>query len=105
MEKFCNEDIFKIAATQSGEDMNCREEDFFRKENVIVPFALGKNAKKYYKEPITCNFISYGNNVVASVTDEVKELVTEYLGKFEFYHCFETPNMHWQNDRRMKVGT
>ena len=99
-----NEDIIKITAVQSAADMNCREEDFFRDENVIVPFALGKNAKKYYKEPITCNFISYGNNIVASVTDEVRELVTEYLGKFEFYHCFETPNMHWLNDRLMKMG-
>ena len=33
MEKFCNEDILKIAATQSGEGMNCREKDFFRDEN------------------------------------------------------------------------
>ncbi|MBR1743591.1 MAG: GNAT family N-acetyltransferase [Lachnospiraceae bacterium] len=104
MEKFCNEDILKIAAVQSAEDMNCREEDFFRDENVIVPFSLGKNAKRYYKEPITCNFISYGNNIVSSVTDEVRELVTEYLGKFEFYHCFETPNMHWLNDRLMQMG-
>ena len=104
MEKFCNEDILKIAAVQSGADLNCREEDFFRGENVIVPFALGQNAKKYYKEPITCNFVSYGNNIVASVTDEVRELVMEYLGKFEFYHCFETPNMHWLNDRLVKLG-
>lgn len=104
MGNFGNQDIFKIAAAQSGADMNCREEDFFRDENVIVPFALGKNAKKYYKEPITCNFISYGNNIVASVTDEVRELVTEYLEKFEFYHCFETPNMHWLNDRLTKMG-
>ena len=27
--------------------------------------------------------------------DEFKEIVETYLSKFEFYHCFETPNMHW----------
>ena len=73
-------------------------------KNVIVPFCLGKNARKYYKEPIICNFVSYGSNIVVATTKEVSDLVTEYIGKFEFYHCFETPNMHWLNDRLLERG-
>lgn len=41
---------------------------------------------------------------VASVRDEYREIVEEYINKYEFYHCFETPNMHWLNERLLKKG-
>ena len=94
-----NNEIKEIALRQSAEDIGCRPEDFLSDKNVIAAFSLGEKARKYYKEPITCNFVSYGNNIVAATTEEVSGLVTEYIGKFEFYHCFETPNMHWLNER------
>lgn len=93
------EEILHIAMEQSAEDINCKMEDFMKSQNVIVPFRLGKNARKYLKEPMIANFVSYGNNVVASVTEDVKEMVTEYVNKYEFYHLFETPNMHWLSNR------
>lgn len=99
-----NGEIKKIALRQSAEDIGCREEDFLSDQNVIVPFRLGKNARKYYKEPITGNLVSYGNNLVAAVSEEVSDLVTEYVGKYEFYHCFETPNLHWLNERLAERG-
>ena len=93
------EEILHIAMEQSAEDINCKTEDFLKNQNVIVPFRLGKKARKYLKEPIIANFVSYGNNVVASVTEDVREIVTEYVGKYEFYHLFETPNLHWLSNR------
>ena len=99
-----NSEIKEIALKQSAEDIGCQAHDFLSDKNVIVPFCLGKNARKYYKEPITCNFVSYGSNIVVATTKEVSDLVTEYIGKFEFYHCFETPNMHWLNDRLLVRG-
>ena len=72
--------------------------------NVFVKSGVGPLARKYYKEPIACNFVSYGSNVVASVKDEFKEIVETYLSKFEFYHCFETPNMHWLDERMKEKG-
>ena len=99
-----NSEIKEIALKQSAEDIGCQAHDFLSDKNVIVPFCLGKNARKYYKEPIICNFVSYGNNIVVATTKEVSDLVTEYIGKFEFYHCFETPNMHWLNDRLLERG-
>ena len=92
-----NKEILEIAVKQSAEDIGCKPEDFFSGSNTVVPFRLGKNAKKYYKLPVGCDFISYGNNVVAAAGDELFEIVQEYINKFEFYHCFETPNMYWLN--------
>ena len=54
--------MLEIAMRQSAEDIGCCADDFRLSENIIVPFELGKNARKYLKEPITCNFVSYGNN-------------------------------------------
>ncbi|MCR5671490.1 MAG: GNAT family N-acetyltransferase [Butyrivibrio sp.] len=99
-----NKEIKEIALRQSAEDIGCKAHDFLSNKNVVVPFCLGKNARKYYKEPITCNFVSYGSNIVAATTEAVSDLVMEYIGKFEFYHCFETPNMHWLNDRLSERG-
>lgn len=99
-----NREMFAIAMRQSAEDMGCCEADFTADRNIVVPLQLGKNARKYLKQPITCNLVSYGNTIVAASTTETFDLVSEYLGKFEFYHCFETPNMHWLNERLMEKG-
>lgn len=89
---------------QSAEDIGCSADDFLKKENVSVPFHLGSNARRYLKEPITCTLVSYGNNIVAASAEDVSDVVSEYIGRYEFYHCFETPNMHWLNDRLAEKG-
>ncbi len=104
-EKFMtNREMMEIAMRQSAEDMGCREEDFKTNRNVVFPLKLGKNSRKYLKKPITCNFVSYGNNIAAASIPETLEIVSEYIGKFEFYHCFEAPNMHWLNERLFEKG-
>ncbi|SMC31231.1 FR47-like protein [Oscillospiraceae bacterium] len=97
-------EMMKIAMRQSAEDLGCNADDFVRSENVVVPFRLGENCRKYLKLPITANLVSYGNNVVAGVTDDVADIVREYIGKFEYYHLFETPNMNWLSDRLLPRG-
>ena len=92
-------EILKTALDQSAEDIGCATSDFLKTENVIVPFHLGADARKYYKLPISANLVSYGGNVVAAVTDEVRETVKAYVTRFGFYHLFETPNLNWLNDR------
>lgn len=101
---FTNQEIIQIAMKQSAADLNSKENDFLEKENVIVKSGVGPLARKYYKEPIACNLVSYGNNIVASVRDEYRKVVEEYIGKFEFYHCFETPNLHWLDERMCRLG-
>ena len=97
-------DMLRIAMEQSAEDLGCKADDFTKTCNVIVPYNLGKNARKYLKLPITANIVSYGNNVVAGVTDDVKDIVKEYTDKFEYYHLFETPNMNWVSEKLLPLG-
>ena len=85
-------------------DTNAKVSDFLQDTNVFVKSGVDLWQEKYYKEPIACNFVSYGSKVVASVKDEFKEIVETYLSKFEFYHCFETPNMHWLDERMKEKG-
>ncbi len=99
-----NQEILNIALRQSALDINCTPEDFLRTENITVRSEVGPLARKYYREPIACNLVSYGNNVVASVREEYREIVTEYIDRFAFYHCFETPNMHWLTERLEPLG-
>lgn len=99
-----NKEILDIAMQQSAYDTNAKASDFLMDTNVFVKSGIGPLARKYYKEPIACNLVSYGNNIVASVKDEYREIVESYLSKYEFYHCFETPNMHWLDERMKENG-
>ena len=45
-----NEEILEIALRQSAEDIGCGYRDFLSERNVIVPFRLGKHARKYLKD-------------------------------------------------------
>lgn len=101
---FSNKEILKTAMKQSSIDLNCAPEDFCQEAHVIVKSEIGPLARIYYKEPIACNLVTYGNNIVASVKDEYREIVQEYISKFVFYHCFETPNMHWLDERMREYG-
>ncbi len=89
---------------QSAIDINCAPEDFQKSGHVVVEAKLGAKARAYYQEPIACNLVSYGNNIVASVKEEYREIVEEYIRKFSWYHCFETPNLHWLNERMQASG-
>ena len=101
---YTNQDILQIAMRQSALDINCDPTDFLASANIVVKSVIGSMARKYYKEPIACNLVSYGNNIVASVKEEYRSIVAEYIGKFEFYHCFETPNLHWLDSRMSELG-
>ena len=68
--KLTNESIYQIAMQQSAIDANCKTEDFSRTENVITISKENELARKYLKLPHICNLISYGNNIVATVSEE-----------------------------------
>lgn len=90
-----NEEILNIAMLQSAVDSNCKAEDFKSAENKIVISHKNLNARKYLELPFSCDLTSYGNNIVASVSEELVDIVQEYIEKYEMIHCFETPNMHF----------
>lgn len=97
-----NNEILRIAMQQSAIDANCQPKDFTKNENVIVKSIANPHARKYLELPFSCNLISYGNNIVASVDEKYKAIVAAYIEKYRAEHCFETPNMHMLNQAFME---
>lgn len=88
-----NEEIWQIALKQSAIDMNCEAKDFLLNENKVVLSKANPLARAYLPLPFECDFVSYGNNIVATVSERMKDMVAWYLAQFPFVDCFETPNL------------
>ena len=99
-----NEEIIKVAMAQSAEDLCADAKDFEKCENVVVLSRENEKARKYLKLPFSCQLVSYGNNVVASVLPEYKELTESYINKYPTEHLFETPNLQVLNDALGALG-
>lgn len=99
-----NDEIFQIAMQQSAVDLGCRIEDFSINENKIVISKKNCNARKYLELPFECNLVSYGNNIVASVRQDIADVVKDYIGRYQVAHCFETPNLNVLSDALAKYG-
>lgn len=97
-----NQEILAIAMAQSAIDSHCNASDFLQTENLVVISAESEGARKYLKLPFECDLISYGNNIVASVREDLVKVVRSYVDKYPLEHCFETPNMHVLNDELQK---
>lgn len=101
---FTNARIWEIALRQSAVDAGCRAEDFLGKENVIVTSRKNPEARKYLELPFSCQFITYGNNIVASAAEEFREIALAYLARTSVEHCFETPDLYALNDALAREG-
>ena len=99
-----NQEILKIAMEQSAKDLCANASDFEKRENVIVLSRINGDARKYLKLTFSCQLVSYGNNVVASVLPEYKEITESYINKYPTEHLFETPNLHVLNDALIAKG-
>ena len=99
-----NQEILKIAMAQSAQDLCAEVSDFEKSENVIVFSHQNEQARRYLKLPFSCQLVSYGNNVVASVSPEFREMTEQYIRKYPVEHLFETPNMHVLGEALMQKG-
>ena len=99
-----NQEILRIAMAQSALDLCANANDFEKQENVIVLSEKNEDARRYLKLPFSCQLVSYGNNVVASVSPEFREIVENYINKYPVEHLFETPHLHILNEALMKKG-
>ncbi len=88
-----NRDLLTAAARQSAVDCCCRAEDFFSDRSLVVLSQPSPAARCYPALPFLCHLVSYGRNVVASVSAELADEVADYLDSYPACHCFETPNM------------
>lgn len=101
---YTNKIIYQIAMEQSALDANCSAEDFLKEENVICISKENPLARRYLVLPHACNLISYGSNIVATISEEYEGIVKDYISKYAVEHCFETPNMHVLNDAFQEKG-
>jgi len=99
-----NQEILKIAMTQSAVDLCAAPADFEKSENVVVTSHESDGARRYLKLPFSCQLVSYGNNVVASVSPEFREITENYINKYHVEHLFETPHLHVLNESLMARG-
>ena len=93
-----NKEILDIALQQSAYDCNCDAADFLSEQDVVTLSKANPKARKYIPLPLECDLVSYGNNIVAQVSERTKPAVSEYIHKFEAYRCFETPQINMLND-------
>ena len=99
-----NQEILKIAMAQSAVDLCAAPDDFEKSENVVVTSCENDGARRYLKLPFSCQLVSYGNNVVASVSPEFREIAEIYINKYPVEHLFETPHLHVLNEALMAKG-
>lgn len=99
-----NKQALEIAMKQSAIDSCCNWQDFSCAENKVVISKQDKDARKYLKLPFICDLTSYCTNIVASVSEELKGLVKDYINRFPIEHCFETPNLHYLMERIRPLG-
>ncbi len=99
-----NQEILKAAMRQSAIDLHCDEGDFLLQKNKVVLSAADPAARKYLELPFSCHLVSYGNNIVASVQEQYRDIVARYIEQYPVEHCFETPHMHVLNDALQEQG-
>ena len=99
-----NQKILKIAMAQSARDLSADARDFEKSENVVVMSQERDGARRYLKLPFSCQLVSYGNNVVASVSPEFREIAENYINRYPVEHLFETPHLHVLNEALMAKG-
>lgn len=99
-----NQQLLEIALQQSAYDCNCAPEDFLKTENVITLSKKHELARSNLPLPLECHLASYGNNIVAQVSERLYDAVNAYIQKYPAAHCFETPNLQALNDEVSKFG-
>lgn len=99
-----NQEILNIALEQSARDCNCKPSDFLQEKNVVVLSKVNEQARVYLPLPFECDLVSYGNNIVAQVSERLADTVAAYIEKYSTEHCFETPNMNVLNEELKKYN-
>ena len=99
-----NQEILKIAMAQSAVDLSADAGDFEKSGNVVVTSYESDGARRYLKLPFSCQLVSYGNNVVASVSPEFRGITENYINKYPVEHLFETPHLHVLNEALLAKG-
>ena len=93
------EQIYETAYRQSAVDLNCDPSDFTAGKHLTVISKPHPEARAYLELPFYFKLVSYGSNVVASVSEDFRDEAESYINSYILAHCFETPNMHIINQK------
>ena len=96
--------MLDIAMEQSAADSNCDKSDFLSGKNITVISKQNENARKYLELPFILDITTYGSGVVASVSEEFRDIAHKYINSYIPYHLFETPNLHVLSAELRKKG-
>ena len=99
-----NQEVLCTALRQSAIDSGCSPEDFTRPEHVVVRSRANPAARRYLQLPFFCDLVSYGSNVVASVSPEIEVPVRAYVNARTPEQCFETPDIYCLNEALAGYG-
>ena len=99
-----NKEVWRIALEQSAIDCNCKAEDFLKSEPVVTLSRQDAQARKYLPLPFACDLVSYGNNIVAQVREDLIPAVEAYVRKYPVEHAFETPHLQVLDDALRPYG-
>jgi hypothetical protein len=92
-----NKNIKQSAMEQSAIDLNCNIEDFLQEKNKVVLSKVNEGCKKYFKQPHFCQFVCYGNSLVASVDKRIDGFMTSFVNKNLGFRCFDMPQLNMLN--------
>lgn len=93
-----NQEVLRIAMEQSAIDLGAVASDFEREGHTLVLSRPDARARRYLTLPFSCQLVSYGSGVVASVSEELYALTERYVSSYPTEHLFETPCLHVLND-------
>jgi hypothetical protein len=93
-----SEDIRKISMEQSAIDLNCLFDDFKQSKNKVVISKFNEGSKKCFKEAHFCQFVYYGNGLVASVDERIEKFITSFISNNLAYYCFDNPQTNVLNE-------
>ena len=82
------EDIKRIAIEQSAIDLNCKYDDLIGQTNKVVVSQLLTGHKRDYTEPHFCQFVCYGNALVASIDKKLMEFMIPFVEKLPGFRCY-----------------
>ena len=99
-----NQEVLCTALRQSAIDSGCSPGDFTRPEHVVVRSRANPAARRYLQLPFFCDLVSYGSNVVASVSPEIEVPVRAYVNARTPEQCFETPDIYCLNEALAGYG-
>ncbi len=99
-----NQEIWEIALQQSAYDCNCSSVDFLSDQHVLTLSKAHPKARKYIPLPLGCDLVSYGSNIIAQTSPELRDVVSHYIHTSPTEHCFETPNLYALNEALLPFG-